>query len=159
MKYRQLTKEQFEELHKEFARFLASQKIDAEEWRVLKRERPDLVEEEMNVFSDVVWEEVLTNAEFIEHYSKSSINLFKCGQTLIERIVIKTDNSDIDFQSKAGLLWCTENRGDSSLSYYYAHKDYTKERNIELFELVEKGGLVSKGELYNSVLKMIGKRV
>jgi len=33
MKYRQLTKEQLESLHKEFAQFLATQKIDAVQWQ------------------------------------------------------------------------------------------------------------------------------
>lgn len=37
MKYRQLTKEQFKSLHKEFARFLASQGIDKAEWEELKK--------------------------------------------------------------------------------------------------------------------------
>jgi hypothetical protein len=31
MKYRKLTKEQFESLHEEFAQFLATQKIDVDE--------------------------------------------------------------------------------------------------------------------------------
>jgi len=59
MKYRQLTKEQFEGLHEDFARFLASQNIDKKEWDELKKEKPHVAEEEMNVFSDVVWDDVL----------------------------------------------------------------------------------------------------
>ena len=58
MKYRQLTKEQFESLHEEFARFLASQSIDVKEWNQIKEEKPHVAEEEMNVFSDVVWDDV-----------------------------------------------------------------------------------------------------
>ena len=42
MKYRQLTKEQFENLHQEFARFLASQSIDVKEWSEIKKEKPSL---------------------------------------------------------------------------------------------------------------------
>ncbi len=157
MKYRQLTKEQFEELHEEFARFLASQKIDVKEWKALKVEKPEVAEEEMNVFSDVVWDDVLTKTEFIEHYSKSSINLFKCGQTLIERIMLKTSNKEIDFLKKTGIDWLSKNAGDSSLEYFYAHKDYSKERNEELFDLIEKGGIMTEGHLYNSIAKIIKK--
>lgn len=157
MKYRQLTKEQFEELHEEFARFLASQKIDVKEWEMLKKDKPNVAEDEMNIFSDVVWDEVLTKAEFIEHFSKRSINLFKCKQTLIERIMIKTSNPDIDFQTEEGILWLTKNAGDPSLEYFYAHKDYSKERNVELFELIEKGGLITKGGLYTSAAEIIKK--
>ena len=45
MKYRQLSKEQFESLHKEFAQFLATQKIDVKEWEIIKVKKPSLVEE------------------------------------------------------------------------------------------------------------------
>jgi hypothetical protein len=157
MKYRQLTKEQFEELHEEFARFLASQKIDVSEWEKIKREKPATAEEELNIFSDLVWDDVLTKSEFIEHYSKSSINLFKCQETLIERIMVKTTNSSVDFLKKEGLDWLSKNAGDASLEYFYGDKDYSKDRNIELFDLVEKGGIMTKGHLYTSISEVIKK--
>ena len=74
MKYRQLTKEQFESLHQEFAQFLATQSIDVKEWTTIKAENPKLAEEEMNLFSDVVWEDVLTRTKFLEHFSPKTIN-------------------------------------------------------------------------------------
>ena len=43
MKYTRLTKEQFEELHQEFANFLASQNIDKTEWEQIKAEKPETV--------------------------------------------------------------------------------------------------------------------
>jgi hypothetical protein len=157
MKYRQLTKEQFEELHVEFARFLASQKIDAEEWKNLKKEKPEVAAEEMNIFSDVVWERVLDRAEYVEHFSKQSINLFKTQATQIERILIKTSNASINFQTEKGLSWLIENAADESLSYFYAHKNYAKERNLEIFDLIEKGAVVSDGKLYGAAAKIIKK--
>ena len=157
MKYRQLTKEQFEALHEEFAIFLASQKIDVKEWKTLKTEKPEVAEEEMNIFSDVVWDDVLTKTEFVEHFSKSSINLFKCQKTLIERIMEKTTNPSVDFLTKKGIEWLSVNAGDDSLEYFYAHKDYSKERNVEIFDLVEKGGIMTKGHLFNSISAVIKK--
>ena len=55
MKYRRLTKEQFEELHKEFINFLATQSITAKEWKTIKAKQPNVAEEEMDIFSDLVW--------------------------------------------------------------------------------------------------------
>ncbi len=65
MKYKRLTKEQFEELHQEFATFLATQSIDKKEWDEIKVNTPEVAEQELDVFSDLIWENVLTNA----HYS------------------------------------------------------------------------------------------
>ena len=42
MKYRQLTKEQFFELHEEFSKFLAAQQIDVKEWEAIKKEKHEI---------------------------------------------------------------------------------------------------------------------
>ena len=70
MKYRQLTKEQFESLHEDFARFLATQSIDAIEWNQIKKEKPKVAEEEINIFSDVVLYDVLTKINYIYIFLK-----------------------------------------------------------------------------------------
>ena len=58
MKYRRLTKEQFEELHPEFINFLATQSVTAEEWADIKKHKPEVAEQELDVFSDLIWEGV-----------------------------------------------------------------------------------------------------
>ena len=157
MKYRLLTKEQFEALHEEFARFLAFQKIDVQEWTALKADKPEIAEEEMRLFSDLVWDDVLSNTPFVEHYSKNSINLFKCKQTLIERIMVKTSDTSIDFLSKEGIDWLSKNAGHACLEYFYAHKDYSEERNVEVFDLIEKGAVITQGHLYGALAEIIKK--
>jgi len=65
MKYRQLTKEQFENLHEEFARFLASQKIDVHEWNQIKEEKPDRL-----------WNRPDINILYFPIYAGDDISLF-----------------------------------------------------------------------------------
>ena len=77
MKYRRLTKEQFEELHKEFINFLATQSITADEWSKLKLEKPKLASKEMDVFSDLVWEGVLLKVKYLENISSKHMYLFQ----------------------------------------------------------------------------------
>ena len=55
MKYRRLTKEQFETLSIEFAQFLASQSIDHNQWLAIKLNEPHQVELQLDAFSDLVW--------------------------------------------------------------------------------------------------------
>ena len=59
MKYTRLTKEQLEEMHQEFINFLATQSITAIEWDDIKTNKPEVAEEELDLFSDLVWEGVL----------------------------------------------------------------------------------------------------
>ena len=156
MKYRQLTKEQFESLHEEFATFLATQSIDVKEWNQIKKEKPTVAEDEMNVFSDVVWDDVLTKTQYLEHFSKQSVNLFKCDETEIHRIFVKI-NKDIDLLGKEGFEWLLSNPTDEKVELYTGKKAYSEERNMELFDLIEKGSAIAKGELYEYFDRLTSK--
>ena len=148
MKYRQLTKEQLESLHKEFAQFLATQKIDSVQWQKMKSKNSSLVEEELNLFSDMVWDDVLNKVEYLEHFSDNSVNFFKCEKEAIYRTVVTINNNNIDLLSEKGFKWLLENPHDPSIDYFKGSKIYSKQRNIEIFDLIEKGGQIARGELY-----------
>ena len=157
MKYRQLSKEQFEALHKEFAQFLALQQIDVEEWVSIKKNKPEVADEELNLFSDVVWDDALTKTNYLEHFSKTNINLFKCEEKVISRIVVEINKKDFDFFNSVDYNWFIDNTNDPSIQFLKGVKKYTKERNLELFDLVEKGSVISDGKLYESLFQLIAK--
>ena len=155
MKFRQLTKEQFLELHHEFAKFLATQQIDVKEWDTIKKEKPLMAEEELNIFSDVVWEDVLTKTEYLEHISENDINLFKCNSKEIIRIYIKLNDSNKNFLNTSDFEWFLKNPLADSVEYFKASKKYTEDRNIEIFKMIEMGSQISKGELFSMVSQLI----
>ena len=155
MKYSQLTKEQFEELHEEFAMFLAAQSIDVKEWETIKEEKPDLADKELNAFSDFVWDKVLSKANYIEHFSKNTLNLFKCNDKKMQRIVVKVNNNEIDLLNDQGFNWFLDNSKDQYIEYLKGEKIYTKERNLEIFDLIQQGGAVGDGKLYEAIYKII----
>ncbi|MFT6066347.1 MAG: hypothetical protein ACJAYY_002531 [Paraglaciecola sp.] len=154
MKYRQLTKEQFESLHQEFALFLASQKIDVTEWNQIKKEQPKVAEDEMNVFSDVVWQNVITKTKYVDHFSETTVNLFKCDEEEIHRIAIKI-NWDINLLEQDGFEWLLKNPMDNSVDVFKGSKPYNSKRNIEVFDLIEKGGSISKGEVFDYFSQLV----
>ena len=157
MKYIQLTKEQFEELNEEFALFLATQKIDISEWDEIKKTNPKMADEELNLFSDLVWEKVLAKAQYLEHFSKNSINLFKCNDNDMQRVVVKINKNHFDFLKKEDFNWFLDNSKHESLDYFKGQKEYSKERNVEIFDLIQQGSVVSNGELFEAVLKIISQ--
>lgn len=157
MKYRQLTKEQLESLHQEFAKFLAVQEIDVNEWNAIKETNPKLVQAEINTFSDIVWEDVLNKTEFIDHYSDKILNLFKCGEHKIIRIVVKSIVNK-NFSNPEDLEWIMNNLHSSSIEVLFGSKSYSKNRNEELFEIIESGGEISDGKLYNFVSELLNSK-
>lgn len=154
MKYRQLTKEQFESLHVEFSKFLATQSIDVTEWKQIKEEKPEVAEEEMNIFSDIVWEDVLNKTNFLEHFSKNTLNLFKCEHDIMYRIVLEVPNA-IDLLTEEGYKWLLTNYKSDDVSLFNGKKKYGQDRNLEVFSLIEKGSSISNGELYQFFEKII----
>ena len=148
MKYKRLTKEQFEELHKEFTNFLATQAIDKAEWDKIKSEKPEIAEQELDVFSDLIWEGVLTNANYLEHFSKNHIFLFHCQERFIQSIVLKAVESDIDFMQKDGLQWLSDNIFTEKVEIHMGKKEYQDQRNKAIFDLITEGAILSDGQLY-----------
>ena len=155
MKYAKLTKEQFEELNEEFAVFLAAQSIDEKEWSKIKEEKPDLAEQQLEVFSDFVWEKVLNKTGYLEHFSKDSLNLFKCNEKDMERIVVKVNKEGINLIETTDFDWFLDNPKDPRIEYLKGKKEYVSDKTLEIFDLIQKGGVVSDGKLFEAIHKMV----
>lgn len=156
MKYKRLTKEQFEALHPEFANFLATQSINKIEWDEIKVNKPLVAEQELDVFSDLIWEGVLTNAQFLEHFSKNHIFLFHCQEKFIQSMVIKSLVYEVDFMKKEGLQWLSDNLFTETVEMHVGKKEYDANRNETIFNLITEGAILSDGQLYiqiNSIMQ------
>ena len=149
MKYARLTKEQLEELKPEFVNFLATQSITGDEWATIKEKQPQVAEEEIDVFSDLVWEGVLTKAQYLEHVSPNQMHLFLLGEGNMSLIAVKINKEDIDITTAEGYAWLKENLGDDDVVFMSASKDYSADRNADKFKLISEGAVITRGDLYN----------
>lgn len=155
MKYTRLTKEQLEALHHEFARFLATQSIDKKEWESLKTTKPEVVEQELDVFSDLIWENVLSNAQFLDHFSSSHVFLFQCFDNEMHSIIIKSLHPNMDLTSKDGLVWLNQNMFGEEIEIHLGKKKYENERNLAIFEMIQQGAQLSEGTFYTQLNQVI----
>ncbi len=151
MKYSRLTKEQFEELHPEFINFLATQSIDKAEWDKIKTETPEIAEQELDVFSDLIWEGVLDRSQYLEHFSKNHIFLFECNQDHVNSIILKSLVLQTDFLTREGLQFLSDNMFTENIEMKIGRKDFTEERNTSIFELIKQGAFLSDGQLYKQI--------
>jgi hypothetical protein len=149
MKYRRLTKEQLEEMHPEFINFLATQSITASEWEDIKKNKPEVAEEEIDLFSDLIWEGVLSKAEYLEHISPRTMNLFKLGAQEMELISIMIGDELIDITTTQGYQWLQKNLMDESVKIFTAKKAYSAQPNEDKFKLIETGAVITKGKLFD----------
>ena len=155
MKYTRLTKEQFEELHQEFINFLATQSITATEWEAIKKNKPEAAEQELDVFSDLVWYGVLSKVEYIEHISSQELHLFKCRDKDMHLIALKIKNTAIDLTNKDGFEWLRNNLLSDDIEFFNAKKDYSDDKHLDIFKIIQQGGNITKGELFQYFEKLI----
>lgn len=149
MKYSRLTKEQFEELHQEFINFLATQSITGDEWTTIKEKQPEVAEQELDVFSDLVWEGVLAKASFLENISPQQLFLFNITTTAMELIAIKISKEDVDITTPDGYKWLQKNLLDDAVQLYTSKKEFSDDKHADVFALIYQGALITKGELYH----------
>ncbi len=156
MKYTRLSKEQFEELNQEFINFLATQSITANEWQDIKENKPEVAEQELDLFSDLVWEGVLSQAKFLENISEHHIYLFKLHEADIQLIGIKVLNEEVDLTTGEGYSWLREHLLDDAVELFTARKDYTEDRHLDIFSLIQQGAHITKGELFEYFDNLVG---
>lgn len=157
MKYTRLTKEQFEELHQEFINFLATQSITAEEWADIKENKPEAAEQELDVFSDLVWFGVLNKVEYLEHISPQQLHLFKCKEKDMHLIALKINSTDIDLTTKEGFQWLRNNLLSDTIEFFNAKKDYSDDKHMDIFKMIQQGANITKGDLFKYFEKLIGQ--
>lgn len=148
MKYTRLTQQQLEELHPEFINFLATQSITAEEWSDLKSDKPEVAEQELDVFSDLIWEGVLNRVEYLENISERHMHLFYLTEKEMKLFSVKVLNPEIDLRTELGFSWFKRNFQSDFVEYLTAVKAYTNDKNQDKFELIQQGAVITKGQLY-----------
>jgi hypothetical protein len=155
MKYSRLTDEQLREMHGEFSRFLASQSITADEWTDIKKNKPQAAEEEIDIFSDIVWEGVLRKVEYLEHLSKRQLFLFKVGEKQMSLVALKVNNEAINIMTKDGYRWLQDHLLDDQVTIYRSKKEISEDRCKDIFALIKQGSNITKGDLFHYFQKVI----
>jgi hypothetical protein len=149
MKYKRLTYEELQALEKEFINFLASAQITAQDWEKMKKNEIEKAEELIDVFSDVVYDKVMSKIKFLEYRDKKTLNIFNCADDKIILVGLRVkENSTLDLTAPdVFTLWNSTNT--NAVNIIKTEKNYIKERGIEIFELLQTGCLISDDRLFN----------
>ncbi|RMG83464.1 MAG: hypothetical protein D6714_09685 [Bacteroidetes bacterium] len=163
MKYKRLTNEELKELETPFVRFLATNQITADEWAKMKTDAPGRVEELIEIFSDMVYDQTLKNIEYLEYKTPKDIKTFHCQKDKIVMMGLMVEGeSDIDFTRAMTSDEMSQliRESGAALSLYTAEKQLADDRETELFKMLNAGCLISRdGFLFKTLyaLKPAGK--
>lgn len=144
MKYRPLSLVELEALKDEFIRFLIVQGIDAAEWQRINKIDEAKSQWIVDAFSDFVWEGIVSKVKFIDLFCGNSLKLFKCDTHEIHLINLECDHQYTNIETFLDAL----HQDNSQFYTQRATKAYYPDRGIEIFRMIENGGLISNGESF-----------
>jgi hypothetical protein len=148
-KYRVLSRQELEELEKEFVDYLVVNGITADDWERLKSESPDKAERIVELFSDVVLEDVLRRVRFLEYRTKHYVLCYQCLETKLLLLGMKggetADFTDTQF------LQAAMSSSPAGIELIRSEKSYDGPREAELFKLLSAGHEISDGALFKAL--------
>ena len=156
MKYKRLTTEELHQLEKEFVNFLASAQITGSDWEKMKRSEIEKAEELIDVFSDVVYDKIMSKVKYVDYRDKKSLNIYNCSEDKIILIGIRVkEHSSLDLTDKDVFTQWNINNNTGAVNVVKSEKKYVKERGVEVFELLQSGCLITDDSLFNLLNGMV----
>ena len=107
-----------------------------------------MAEQELDVFSDLIWEGVLSRVSYLEHINEEHMHLFFCTDKEMKLISVRVRNPEVDLRTREGFEWFRNNWQSDFVEYLTASKAYSRDPSLDKFRLIEQGAVITKGALY-----------
>ena len=153
MKYARLPLQDLKDLEKEFIDFLVINGIPAEDWEKFKKEDQNKVEELLDLFSDVIWEDVLTKTKIVEHRRFERLTVCKIINDELITLVVKSDDPTFDFTNAENIEKAILNLANFQMNIQKSK--IQKETNLQLFELLELGFYIVSDSNYEKLFEQL----
>lgn len=148
MKYKRLTPEELEVLQQDFINFLASAQITGADWEKMKKEENSKANELIDVFSDLVYEKVLGKISYLEYREAKTLNIFYFGEESVQLIGLRVkETSPLDLTNDDVMNQWNE-ASNASVHIVRSEKKYEKEKQLEVFELLQTGCMITDDRLF-----------
>ena len=148
MKFKRLSLQELEDLRSEFIDFLVIVGITAEEWEELLTKEPVKASDVIDQFSDVVWEGILRKAKYLHRITRDAIYAFHCEEKQIHLLRLKDIEPNADLTNEE--YRANRLANPSGLKLAKKSKAYSKERELELFDLLISGAVIGDGHFYEA---------
>ena len=139
MKFKILSKDDLSHLEEELKHFLIANGVSNEEWIDMNENNPDKAIDLVELFSDVVYQKVFEQLKFVEHQSKDALLVFKCDKEEIRLIGVNVKKGMPGDLSSPEKIQETMKDHVESLEIFRSVKPYSKDREMEVFKMVESG--------------------
>lgn len=154
MKYRMLTDEELEVFAEDLKHFLIVNGVHAEEWEEINKNDTEKAVQLVELFSDNVLQIVYEKMKFIEHRSNKSCLVFHCKPEEVELISLNVKKGVSDLSTPESIHDALVNR-PNEIALFKTSKKYSKDREVEIHEMLTQGCINSSESFWDSLNKLI----
>lgn len=153
-RYRPLTLEELKAVETGFVQFLAANSVTAPEWETLKQRAPEKAERLIAIFSDVYWDKVLARITHAMERLPKVFRVFWMDGCVLHLIEVRIpEEAPFRFDSEDDMEgWMTGKKDVKAMGgqFFRGTRDTGDRRDRELFELLERGAVPCRPELYEA---------
>lgn len=146
-KYRLLDSDELKAFEKEFVEFLVLNSITADEWVKIKSDDLDKTNKLIELFSDVVFEKLMRQTEYLMKSDTKNIAAFHFQEKQAVVVALECTDKNIDIQNVVDF----GSLPDGSFKIYTASKAFERQRELEMFALINSGAEISDGKIYKAL--------
>lgn len=149
-----LSKEEMKVFDDDFKHFLIVNGVSNEEWVEMNKSNVDKATSLVELFADTVFQKVYEKMRFVEHRSDASCMVFKLNQEYIELISINRKSEDVSLATPESIHEALV-KSPELLTVFKTEKTYSKERELEVHEMVSQGCVNSSEAFWMMLEKVI----
>lgn len=157
-KYRILSREELQSFDEQLKHFLIVNGVDGDRWKEINEKDPDLAIDLVELFSDQILQGAYENIAYLQKLTKDACYFFHYGKEKAELIIFRlndTTSENLDFSTMENLKMALFQHADK-ISFSHQEKTYTKEREMEIHEMITSGCRVFTEEFWK-ILKSVVK--
>jgi len=145
-----LTSLELKDLESEFIHFLVVNGIVADDWEKIKKEDPEMANNMLVLFSDVIFEGTMRKINFVEFRSKNKLHIVQCLKEKMVLVGISGESEEVNF-TNADFIKNSLANPPEGLSVYTSSKNYDESREKDIFKMTQTGYLISDGALFKKL--------
>ncbi len=151
VKYRLLSIDELKELEKEFIEYLILNGIAADDWVKIKDQAPEKADNIIALFSDVVFEKILRETQFLEWRGEKELKASHCLKDKFVVVALDESNLNDANLNDSDYLRDALIAPPSNLKVFTVDIPFELSREREIFKMTERGFQISKGKLFKTL--------
>lgn len=153
MNFRLLSRDEMDAFDEDFKHYLIVNGVSNEAWVEMNKNNPEKAQQIVEIYSDIVFQKIYEKVKFLEFRSKNQLLVFSCEKEQIHLIGLGSDDENVDFTDEKKINQSIQ-QSFAKIKHFKQSKKYTKKREIELFEMAEKGCIVSTQAFWDKIKQL-----